>query len=127
MERCGISGDVRVVSGVPFRLTQNRDDTSWAEEYVVEAAYPLRNMGARPTEFEGPWRWVATLIGEGDMGGSWRILPLPVLHFDGEPDRRDTFNDALGELARQWKRRVRHPAGDDEPVDEMAFWGQPAR
>jgi hypothetical protein len=128
MESCGISGDVRVVNGVPFRLTQNRTDTSWAEEYLVEAGEPLPYLGTKPRRFAGPWRRVATLVGEGDgVGGLWRMSPLPALHFEGDHERLHTFNDALAELASLWKRRGRHPGGEAEAISEMAFWGRPAR
>jgi hypothetical protein len=104
MERCGISGDVRVVRGVPIRLTQNREDTSWAEEYSVEAAPPLSQVGMMPRKFAGPWQPVGRLVGEG--ASRWRVMYLPSLGAGELADGLHSFNDALGELAGLWKERI---------------------
>lgn len=128
MKGCGISGDVRVVSGVPFRLTQNRDDTSWAEEYLVEAARPLSHVGKMPRKIRGPWQPIATLIGGAEVGTRWRISHLPVLHFEGASCQLHTFNEALAELAGIWKRSVLAPAElERDLLLETDIWTQPAR
>lgn len=128
MKGCGISGDVRVVGRVPFRLTQNRDDTSWAEAYLVEAAKPLGHVARMPRKFSGPWQPIATLVGGTEAGTHWRILRLPVLPLAGSENQLHTFNEALAELARVWKHSVLPTSElERDALLETDIWAQPAR
>lgn len=106
MQHSGISGEVRVIAGIPLRLAQNRDNTSWAEEYNVEAGPPLRVIGRKPRRFRGPWQRIGALRGEPRPGARWRVVYFPAAAND-ECRGTETFNDGLALLVGRW-REQRH-------------------
>jgi hypothetical protein len=109
MRHSGISGEVRVIAGIPLRLAQNRDNTSWAEEYVVEAGASLRVVGMKPRRYRGPWRRIGSLRGDQSPGARWRVVYLPAAA-DDDVAEPETFNDGLALLVGRWKERRFRPA-----------------
>ena len=73
MQGSGVSGDVRIVRGVPLRLRQNRDDTSWAESYTVRATTPLSALGVKQTEYKGPWEEIGVVRPEPLGSATWTV------------------------------------------------------
>jgi len=103
MDDCGISGDVRIAGGVPFRLTPNRSDTSWAERYCVQGAPPLQHTFDQPWPIEGPWPVTGWLLSH-LSSGTWRVRFGPALPNAGHSLAVRTFNDGLLLLADRVQR-----------------------
>lgn len=102
MQGSGVSGDVRVVRGVPLRLRQNRDDTSWAEAYTVRATTPLSALGVKPQVYDGPWEEIGVVRPEPLGSATWGVTFRDGLDTN-PPETGYSFNDALGVLAERWR------------------------
>ena len=120
MQNSGLSDEVRIVRGVPLRLRQNRDDTSWAEEYSVRATTPLPPLGVKPKVFDGPWEQIGVVRPEPAGSATWTVTfsrDLEGQHPRQGPERSRSFNDALGALAERWRAHWmrNHPASGRWP------------
>ena len=108
MEGSGISGELRMVRGIPLRVWPNRTDTSWAEEYSVRAAPPLDSVMLKPRRVPGPWVPVGRLFEDRMHLGKWLIrYERDVdggLATRGEDEPCLSFDDSLGEMADRWRQ-----------------------
>ena len=106
MEGSGISGEVRIVRGVPLRVRPNRTDTSWAEAYSVTAAPPLRASAAKPKRFRGRWIAIGHLLEDPFRRGRWRINYEGEVELSAESEPPQSFDDSLVLLADAWRRSL---------------------
>ena len=118
MDDSGISGDIRIVGGVPFRVTPNRGDTSWAERYCVQAGPPLRHLFDEPQPIEGAWPVCGWLLSD-LPSGTWRVRFGPALPHTGQAVAVRTFNDGMLLLADRWQR-TREPDASTGPASHRA-------
>ena len=101
-----MSGEVRVVRGVPLRIRPNRTDTSWAEAYIVTAAAPLKASAAKPKRFLGPWMAIGRLVEDPFRRGRWQINYEGEVELSAEVEPPQSFDDSLVLLAEAWRRSL---------------------
>jgi hypothetical protein len=87
-----------------MRIRPNRTDTSWAEEYTVRAAPPLKAVLGVPRRVRGPWTLIGWLLGDRVFLGKWRIKYGLAVEAPAGDEGARSFDDTLGELADAWRR-----------------------